>query len=140
MITEESLKLMSTADFETLRDLILGENDRRRAMVREKAKQHFEAREPKFELPELIPVPDRFMDERGCLMNPMELKSKFGFKLGSAPEGREALEEAKSLWSMHSHFYIMATGRADDSLPAFNLLKHLNEYRKALIQLNEFLC
>ena len=139
MITEESLKVMSTADFETLRDLILSENDRRRNVIREKAKKQFESREPKFELLELIPVPDRFLDERGCLMNPMELKSKFGFKRGSALEGREALEEAKSLWSMHSHFYIMATGRADDSLPAFNLRKHLNEYRESLIQLNEFL-
>ena len=139
MITEESLKVMSTADFETLRDLILSENDRRRNVIREKAKKQFESREPKFELPDLIPVPERLVDERGCLMNPMELESKFGFKRGSALEGREALEEAKSLWSMHSHFYIMATGRADDSLPAFNLRKHLNEYRKALIQLNEFL-
>ena len=72
-------------------------------------------------------------------MNPMELKSRFGFKRGSAPEGREALSEAKSLWSMQSHYYIMATGRADDSLPAFSLREHINEYRKSLIKLNEFL-
>ena len=44
MITEESLKLMSTADFETLRDLILSENDRRRNVILEKAKKQFESR------------------------------------------------------------------------------------------------
>ena len=140
MITEESLKVMSTADFETLRDLILSENDRRRNVIREKAKKQFESREPKFELPDLIPVPERLVDERGCLMNPMELKSRFGFKSDSAPEGLEALSEAKSLWSMQSHYYIMATSLADASLPAFNLREHINEYRKSLIKLNEFLC
>lgn len=139
MITEESLKVMSTADFETLRDLILSENDRRRNVIREEAKKQFESREPKFELPDLIPVPERLVDERGCLMNPMEMKSKFGFKRGSAPEGREALSEAKSLWSMQSHYCITATGRADDSLPAFSRREHINKYRKSLIKLNEFL-
>lgn len=139
MITAESLRLMNEEEFMKLNEIVSNEYQYRRDLKREEARFKFEESEPKFEIPPLIEVPSRLLEPDGSLIPAHSLKSRFGFLRGQAPQGREILEELKSLQGLLSHYSIMSIGRAENSKPAFDYRRHQNELRACYIKLNPYL-